>query len=55
LKVARKVQEEEEEKNARGEFALLHARVVLSPIKSHGTRVSLLLLKKKKKKNFFTR
>jgi len=34
---------EEEEENARGgEFALLHARVVvLSPIKSRGTRVSL--------------
>jgi hypothetical protein len=53
LKVARKV--EEEEKNARGKFVPLRARVVLSPIKSRGARVSLLLPLKKKKKNFFTR
>jgi len=55
LKVARSKVEEEEEKNARGKFGPLRARVVLSPIKSRGTRVSLLPLKKKKKKNFFTR
>ena len=54
LKVARSKVEEEEE-NARGKFAPLRARVVLSPIKSRGTRVSSLPLKKKKKKNFFTR